>query len=246
MGSLRTGLRRVVPLAWRQSAAQAIRRCRDIGKGLRLEAARAESLPDSFALHAEITQPIMPGSMFENKLANLTRGAQRVHLSLIEPGRTWSFWRYVRKPDARNGFVAGRNLVHGRLTLQVGGGLCQLSSLMYHLGLLAGLDITERHAHSIDIYHEHERFTPLGADATVVWGFKDLRMANPHACKVVFECFVNGHALTGRVYAEGKLPDYEVAFIREQVDATLVDVNVMVNARQQARTRYVQRQGLGL
>lgn len=38
--------------------------------------------------------------------------------------------------------------------------------------------IVERHSHSIDIYQEHERFTPLGSDATVVYGYKDLQFQN--------------------------------------------------------------------
>ena len=43
---------------------------------------------------------------------------------------------------------------------------------------MAGLCIIERHSHSFDIYNEETRFTPLGSDATVVYGFKDLRIQN--------------------------------------------------------------------
>lgn len=246
MNPLRAWIRRAIPLKSRQSVAHVFRRLRDFRKGMRLSVVRGDAVPVGYTVHAEITQPIMPGLMFENKLSNLTHGARLVDLSLIAPGQTWSFWRHVRKPSEANGFAVGRNLVDGRLTPQVGGGLCQLSSLMYHLGLLAGLDITERHAHSIDIYHEHERFTPLGADATVVWGFKDLRMANPHGFEVMFECSVQGHFLKGKVSARGKLPDYDVAFIREQIDAQCVWVNATVNKLQHTRTLYRQKQGMGL
>ncbi len=42
----------------------------------------------------------------------------------------------------------------------------------------SGLKILERHPHSRDIYDDRTRFTPLGADATVSFGFKDLRVLN--------------------------------------------------------------------
>ena len=49
----------------------------------------------------------------------------------------------------------------------------------------------ERHNHSVDIYEESERFTPLGSDATVVYGYKDLRIRNPYAFPVNFFVEVN-------------------------------------------------------
>jgi len=61
------------------------------------------------------------------------------------------------------------------LALDYGGGLCQLSGIIYHAVLEAGLEILERHPHSLDIYTATTRYTPLGSDAAVVYGHKDLR-----------------------------------------------------------------------
>ena len=38
--------------------------------------------------------------------------------------------------------------------------------------------VTERHNHSVDLYTDETRFAPLGTDATVFYGFKDLRIVN--------------------------------------------------------------------
>ncbi len=246
MSALRKLVRRLIPLAARQALAHARRRWHDVRHGVRLSEARGETDLSGFTLHVELSQAVMPGAMLENKLANLARGAQRINLALLAPRQTWSFWRYVRRPSERNGFVAGRNLVNGQLTRQIGGGLCQLSSLAYHLGLLSGLVVVERHPHSIDIYREHERFTPLGADATVVWGFKDLRLSNPHGVDVLLECYVQEQRLIGRVYARGPLPNYDIDFVREQIGANQVVVDTVVNRRQHTRTRYEQQPGLSL
>ncbi len=246
MKLLRTWARGAIPLQTRQVVAHQLREWRDALHGVRLADSRMLGALSDYTLHAEITQPIMPGALFENKLANISRAAQRLNLSLIPARQTWSFWRYIQQPNEKNGYVVGRNLVNGELTRQVGGGLCQISSMLYHLGLLAGLTIAERHSHSIDIYQEHERFTPLGADATVVWGYKDLRMTNSHTVDIVLECFVHQHFLTGRVYARGPLPKCDVQFAQERVNLHQVMVNTTINQQQVSQTVYQQKQGLGL
>ena len=246
MSYVRRWIRSTVPLTLRQAVAHIRRQWQDWKKGIHFSQQRCMEDLSEFNLQSEIRQPILPSALFENKLINLGLGAGRVNLSMLRSNENWSFWHYVQQPSERNDFVVGRNLVNGQLTRQVGGGLCQLSSLMYHLALSVGLHITERHAHSIDIYQEHERFTPLGADATVVWGFKDLRLTNPHAIDLVFECFIKEHFLTGRVYSRNPLPKYETSFVREQVGAQRVLVNTLVNQRPHTKTIYVQKQGLGL
>ena len=80
----------------------------------------------------------------------------------------------------------------------------------------------------------------------MVWGFKDLRLSNPHAVDVVFECFVEGHSLIGRVYVNGKLPDYHVQFIRKQLVAPLVQVDLLINGTTCGQTIYEQKQGIAL
>ncbi len=193
-----------------------------------------------------MTQRIMPSALFEYKLANLRIAARLLSGSQLAPAAHWSFWRTVGAPTEANGFVVGRNLVDGVLRKQVGGGLCQPSGLLYHSALLAGLTVTERHPHSIDIYKEEDRFTPLGADAAVVWGYKDLRLANPHDVEVVFECFVDGHTITARVYAKGALPKVAVDFVREPLAPPMVRVVAMINGAAAVRTLYEQKQGMVL
>ena len=247
MSGMRSTVRRLLPLSVRQSLMHVGRRLADAKNGLNFSDRRATAADlAAFVLHTEIVQPVQPSALFENKLMNLTLGARRVNLALLEPGQIWSFWRYVKQPVEGNGFVIGRNLVNGQLTRQVGGGLCQLSSLIYHLGLTAGLEVHERHAHSIDIYQEHERFTPLGADATVVWGYKDLRLHNPHAAPVVLECFVRGNTLVGRIYKREKLVPLHLEFVREPQPDQYVLVHTLVNGHPHTQTRYKQKQGLGL
>ncbi|MBD2550401.1 VanW family protein [Microcystis elabens FACHB-917] len=180
----------------------------DRRKGVRFDRAVAEPPADGLGRRPSViglTQPIMSSAFFESKRANICRGVALLDRGLIAPDGRWSFWHRVGHPWAANGFQPGRNIVAGRLVALHGGGLCQLSSLVYHLGLLGGLSVLERHPHGLDIYREEERFTPMGADATVEWRFKDLRLHNPHPFPVALGFRVERSQLIGELRAFGDL-----------------------------------------
>lgn len=129
-------------------------------------------------IQVSVFQDVKVTGLYENKVHNLRLAASGIGQVVVQPGETLSFWKIVGNPSETNGYKIGRNIVGGQLQAAVGGGLCQLSGIMYHTALLAGLSVVERYNHTVDIYKEEDRFTPLGADATVVYGYKDLRIRN--------------------------------------------------------------------
>ncbi|MFK8183429.1 MAG: VanW family protein [Phormidesmis sp.] len=236
-----TTVRRTIPLPLRQEVKHHLRRLDDAFHQIHFTKATGH-----FTAHPpiQLVQPVRHSAFYENKIINITRGAALLNKSLIPAHQHWSFWHRLHRPDAANGFVAGRNLVNGQLVAQTGGGLCQLSSMVYHLALLSGLSITERHAHSIDIYAEEQRYTPLGADATVVWGFKDLRLYNPHSFGISIGLAVQNGELHGEVSAEQALVALPVEFVRVPLREPLVEVRTVVGSEVKATTVYEQQQGL--
>lgn len=239
--TLSTSVRRLMPLALRQEIKHHGRKIHDMASGVHFDSGVGRLSPQHSLC---IVQPIMQSNFYDNKVINITRGAMLLNQSLIRPSQSWSFWHRTRRPDTSNGFVAGRNLVNGKLIAQTAGGLCQLSSMAYHLALLSGLIISERHPHSIDIYEEHQRYTPLGADATVVWGFKDLRLYNPYPFSVSFEFGVKASELIGRLNAEHELTALQVEFVRIPTQKPFVKVNTVINGKILATSIYQQQQGL--
>lgn len=165
--------------------------------------------------YIELVQTIMPSALMENKIHNISFGSAQLHLLLWQPKAILSFWQILGEASQQRGYRAGRNIIAGRLQQDFGGGLCQLSSILYHLALLANLTILERHHHSLDIYQEHERFTPLGSDATVVFGYKDLRVENSLDQTLVLWLQVVGTTLTARLYAAQPLTTQTLVFERE-------------------------------
>lgn len=138
----------------------------------------------------EFKQNIRKGDFHENKIHNLKIVCEKVNNLIIQPNEVFSFWKIVGKPSRKNNFKEGRNLISNTVSQDFGGGICQFSSILYYSALQYGLEIMERHSHSIDIYKENERFTPLGSDATVVFGYKDLQIKNNFLFTIQFKCWV--------------------------------------------------------
>jgi vancomycin resistance protein VanW len=69
-----------------------------------------------------------------------------------------SYW----KADEKKGYVDGMVLFYGSFRKGIGGGLCQLSNLLYWITLHTPLKVTERHQHSYDVFPEANRTQPFG------------------------------------------------------------------------------------
>jgi vancomycin resistance protein VanW len=148
---------------------------------------RAAAQAAAFPIRLSLEQQILPTDYVQAKIHNMT---------IVPPQGIFSFWQVVGRPTRSRGFQRGRSLLGGQLRPDYGGGLCQLSGLLYYLSLVAGLEVLERHAHSRDIYDDQTRYAPLGADATVAYGFKDLRMLNTTPAPICFRASVSPEAIT--------------------------------------------------
>lgn len=135
------------------------------------------------------------------KVENLRIAARRLDGVEVPGGALFSFWRQVGRTTRRRGYRAGRELREGCLIPNRGGGLCQLSNLLYGAALDAGLEIVERHAHSRIIpgsLAERDR------DATVFWNYVDLRFRSPDRFRI--EVTLNATQLVVRLRSGNTAP----------------------------------------
>ncbi|MDR4999794.1 MULTISPECIES: VanW family protein [Brevibacillus] len=116
--------------------------------------------------------------MQHNKVKNLRLATACLHGVIIRPGETFSYWKLIGKPTKRKGYVEGMLLSHGRVTAGIGGGLCQLSNLLYWMTLHTPLTVTERHRHSYDVFPDANRTQPFGSGATCFYNYLDLQIEN--------------------------------------------------------------------
>jgi vancomycin resistance protein VanW len=114
----------------------------------------------------------------ENKVTNLKLASAKINGVVIKPGETFSFWKLVGKPTKRKGFLDGMVLSNGTFYPGVGGGLCQLSNLIYWITLYTPLTVTERWRHTHDIFPDAGRTQPFGSGATVLHNYIDIQITN--------------------------------------------------------------------
>lgn len=113
-----------------------------------------------------------------NKITNLRLAIGKLDGLLIRPGETFSYWRSIGKPTRRKGYQDGMVLHYGGFHSGVGGGLCQLSNLIYWMTLHTPLTVTERHRHSYDVFPDEQRTQPFGSGATCSYNYLDLQLQN--------------------------------------------------------------------
>lgn len=162
----------------------------------------------------ELRQNILPSEYQQQKLHNLRQAARVLDGLMINPGEVFSFWHLVGPADAAHGFLSSRTILAGRIAQAEGGGLCQLSGILYEAALRTGCEVAERHNHSVDIYQEKERITPLGLDAAVVYPLKDLRFRNTTAAPLAISLQITEHNLQLTVRSLEKIDLAEITISR--------------------------------
>lgn len=183
-------------------------------------------------------QEIKTGILFENKQHNIKLASEKIEQIIIKPNETFSFWKIVNRPSKANNFKVGRNIIQGKISKEYGGGICQLSSIIYHTVIKADLEIIERFNHSVDIYKENERFTPLGADATVVYGYKDLRFKNTTNTPIQFRFIFNKNMITCHLTSEKTIPEKPIEFIRDYSLENFIIVFAQSNGKIKTKSQY--------
>lgn len=127
---------------------------------------------------------------------NATLAAQRIDGTVIAPGQVFSFNETLGPWTQDRGYRKAPVSYGGMLVDAYGGGVCQASTTLYNAGLIAGLDVVERHNH----YHAPD-YVPAGRDAAVAHPNIDLKLRNPYDRAVTVRCQAQGSIL--RVWIEG-------------------------------------------
>lgn len=142
----------------------------------------------------------------ETKIVNLGLAARSLDGLLIRPGELLSFWNRVGNPSEDRGFVPGLVLSQGRVSIDVGGGLCQMSNLLYWMALHTPLTVAEQHHHGFDPFPDDERVQPFGSGASVFYNYGDLRLLNTTDSTFQISVGLTDTDLIGAIRSDRDLP----------------------------------------
>ncbi len=121
-------------------------------------------------LHRADAHPVFEAG----KKHNLALAAPSFDGLLLGPRHPFSFWRALGRVTEARGYRHGMELAGGCIVPAIGGGLCLMARALFQAALFSGMQILERHGHSMQAV-EPPPGVPWGIDATVLWPYVDLR-----------------------------------------------------------------------
>jgi len=139
-----------------------------------------------------------------NRTINLTIASNTINGTLIKPGETFSMNGILGERTTAKGYREGNYIAGGgMLAKTVGGGVSQVSTVIYNISWFAGAELIEHHPHSFYI----SRY-PAGREATVNWPTLDNRWRNNTQYGMLVQMWVSGGQVHGRIWST-KIYDVE-------------------------------------
>jgi len=149
-----------------------------------------------------------------DRVTNIRLMSDVVNGTIIQPGETWSINDAAgpRNDETAKtvGWAYAPGIADGKYRMEVGGGVCQVSSTLYNASIRAELTIVDRRAHSWP-----SSYIPDGMDATISTGGPDLKISNPYDMPVYFETVLDDEEekeLTINVYGPPLTHGYKIEF----------------------------------
>ncbi len=118
----------------------------------------------------------------KNRVTNLKVATERCNDTILYPGDEFSYNKALGTRNVANGFAPGHSFAGGRVVTTIGGGICQVSSTLYNVVLMADLEVTNRVAHGMYV-----EYVKPSLDATVVDGAIDFKFKNNRSTPVKLE-----------------------------------------------------------
>lgn len=130
--------------------------------------------------------------------ANVENGAKLIDGTTLYPGEEFSTYEAVAPFSQANGYYMAGSYMNGKVVDSLGGGICQVSTTLYNAVLLAELEVTERHNHSMIV-----SYVDPSADAAIAESSgKDFRFVNNTEYPIYIEAYVKGKHITFNIYGK--------------------------------------------
>ena len=122
---------------------------------------------------------------------------------VVGPGETFSFNHYLGEVTAEAGYDESYITAGEQLAIEVGGGICQVSTTAFRAAFWGGYPIVERWYHNFRVGYYELRGAGLGMDATVYSPLVDFQFTNdrPYPLLIETEIEEGAHRLVFRFYS---------------------------------------------
>lgn len=131
---------------------------------------------------ANYTTQFSETSSTVNRTHNINLISQMLDSYIVPSGGQWSFNDQAGACDESQGFKAAGAISGGEYVDDIGGGVCQVATTIFNAVYNAGLEVVERHNHSLYIASY-----PAGRDAAIAYPYLDLVWNNDTSSDVLVQ-----------------------------------------------------------
>lgn len=154
---------------------------------------------------------LMSAGKDKNAIHNIKTASKAIDGIVLLPGDEFSFLKAIRTRSKQSEYkdaIAFNSSAPGGECREKGGGMCQVSSTIFNAAIHANLEITARSNHTFRV-----TYVPIGTDATVSDGSKDLRFRNNRKNPIKIHASASNSKVTVSIIGK-KLPEevYDVTF----------------------------------
>jgi len=155
-----------------------------------------------------------------NRNHNISTACKKIDGLVLNPGDSFSFNGVVGERTVANGFKAATVIAGGQYEQGLGGGICQVSSMLYNAVVKANLQIDHRAAHAWP-----STYCDVGTDATVDYGNIDFNFTNNTEYQIVIRAYFNSKnsTITCEVYGHFLENNMTIKFIGTKVSTGSTD-----------------------
>lgn len=133
-----------------------------------------------------------------SRRANVENGCRLINGITLYPGEEFSTYDTVSPFTERNGYYMAGSYLNGKVVDSLGGGICQVSTTLYNAVLLAELEVTERHNHSMIV-----SYVDPSADAAIAESSgKDFKFVNNTDYPIYIEGYTENKRITFNIYGK--------------------------------------------
>ena len=192
---------------------------------------------------AQVTEPSLTTEMIQNEFGliasstsqttsnnsrnhNIRITCEKINGLILQPGETFSFNEFVGPRNESTGYEVAGVIENGQSAQAYGGGICQVSSMIYQSVIKSDLEVIERHPHMWP-----STYAVAGTDAAVDWGNQDFSFRNSSEYPIAISAYWDPDTskITVSIYGH-QFPDGEyILFEGETISTNPAGVQYIAN-----------------
>jgi len=162
-----------------------------------------------------------------NRNHNIRITCEKINGLYLMPGESFSFNGFIGERTAASGYEVAGVIENGQSAQAYGGGICQVSSMIYQSVIKSDLEVVERHVHMWP-----STYAEAGTDAAVDWPDQDFSFRNNTDYPVAVTAYwdLDTRVITVNIYGR-LLPDGQyIVFDGETTATRQAATNYIANA----------------